>query len=340
MLRIKPSRLSLLLVSVMSLAAPGTATRASDQLLMNASYDPTREFYKDYNSLFKKHWASRTGNGIAILQSHAGSAKQAQSVIDGLAADVVTLATSHDIDQIRKKSHLIGDDWQSRLPHNSSPYTSTVVFVVRKGNPLKIRDWGDLVKPDVSIVTPNPKSSGGGRWNYLAAWAYAIKAKNDESEARKFMAALYGNAPVLDSGARGSTMTFTRTGIGDVLITWENEAYAITRNGGKHKYEVVEPSISILAEPAVSVVDAVARKHGSTELARAYLEYLYSAEAQELIAHHFYRPRDPKVRDRYARRFPSLKLYTVDEVAGGWEAAASKHFDNGGLFDRINNDRD
>jgi sulfate transport system substrate-binding protein len=304
--------------------------------LLNVSYDPTRELYEDFNKQFASYWKEKTGQEVTIRQSHGGSGKQARSVIDGLEADVVTLALAYDIDQIAEKGGTLPADWQSRLPDHSSPYTSTIVLLVRKGNPKGIRDWGDLAKPGVSVITPNPKTSGGARWNYLAAWAWALRQPGgSEAKARDFVSRLYKNVPVLDAGARGSTTTFVERGIGDVLIAWENEALLAIKELGPGKFEVVAPSISILAEPPVAVVDKVAGKHGTREVARAYLEYLYTETGQEIAARHFYRPRMASVAAKYASQFPRLNLVTVDEVFGGWKKAHAAHFADGGLFDQI-----
>ncbi|MBL8260553.1 MAG: sulfate ABC transporter substrate-binding protein [Candidatus Competibacteraceae bacterium] len=304
--------------------------------LLNVSYDPTREFYTDFNALFDKHWQAKTGSPVTVRQSHGGSGKQARSVIDGLEADVVTLALAYDIDEISAKGKLLPADWQKRLPHNSAPYTSTIVFLVRKGNPKGIKDWDDLVKPGVSVVTPNPKTSGGARWNYLAAWAHALRQPGgDDAKARDFVARLYRNVPVLDSGARGSTTTFVEREIGDVLLTWENEAFLAVKEMGRGEFEIVMPSTSILAEPPVAVIDQYADKHGVRAAAQAYLEYLYSPEAQELAAKHYFRPRDPAVAERYRAQFPSLQLFTVDEIFGGWAKAQAAHFRDGAAFDQI-----
>lgn len=304
--------------------------------LLNVSYDPTREFYTDFNALFDRHWKAKTGDSVTVQQSHGGSGKQARSVIDGLEADVVTLALAYDIDEISAKGKLLPADWQKRLPHNSAPYTSTIVFLVRKGNPKGIKDWDDLVKPDVSVVTPNPKTSGGARWNYLAAWTHALRQSGgDDAKARDFVSRLYRNVPVLDSGARGSTTTFVEREIGDVLLTWENEAFLAVKERGRGEFEIVMPSTSILAEPPVAVIDQYADKHGVRAAAQAYLEYLYSPEAQELAAKHYYRPRDPTVAARYRAQFPALKLFTVDETFGGWAKAQAAHFKDGGTFDQI-----
>lgn len=304
--------------------------------LLNVSYDPTRELYQDYNAAFIKHWKDKTGADIAVNQSHGGSGKQARSVIDGLEADVVTLALAYDIDAIADKSGLVPRDWQKKLPFNSAPYVSTVVFLVRQGNPKNIKDWNDLVRPGISVITPNPKTSGGARWNYLAAWGYALKKYNsDEAKAREFVTQLFRNVPVLDSGARGSTSTFAQRGIGDVLVSWENEAFLITREIGKNRFEIVVPSISILAEPSVAVVEKVAQRHGTTQISQAYLEYLYSPQGQEIVARHYYRPRLEETMKKYSDQFTKVHLFTVDDVLGGWAAAHKIHFSDGGYFDRI-----
>ena len=324
----------LLAVSALVLAAG--AAYAKDVTLLNASYDPTRELYVDLNKAFAKHWKAKAGDVVTVKQSHGGSGKQARSVIDGLDADVVTLALAADIDAMHAKAGLIPADWQNRLPHNSSPFTSTIVFLVRKGNPKGIKDWGDLVKPGVSVITPNPKTSGGARWNYLAAWGYALqKYGNDAKKAQSFVAALYGNVPVLDSGARGSLLTFTERGIGDVFISWENEAFLAITELGPDKLEIVVPSVSILAEPPVTIVDKVVNKRGTREVATAYLQYLYSPEGQEIAAKHNYRPTDPKVAAKYASRFPKVSLFKIDDLFGGWSAAQKTHFNDGGIFDQI-----
>lgn len=304
--------------------------------LLNVSYDPTRELYEDFNHQFAAYWKNKTGQDVTIRQSHGGSGKQARSVIDGLEADVVTLALAYDIDQIADKAGTLPADWQKRLPDNSSPYTSTIVLLVRKGNPKGIRDWGDLAKPGVSVITPNPKTSGGARWNYLAAWAWALRQPGgNEAKAKDFVSRVYKNVPVLDAGARGSTTTFVERGIGDVLIAWENEALLAIKELGPGKFEVVAPSLSILAEPPVAVVDKIAGKHGTTEVARAYLEYLYTPEGQEIAARHFYRPRMPTVAAKYASQFPKMTLVTVDELFGGWKKAQASFFADGALFDQI-----
>lgn len=303
--------------------------------LLNVSYDPTRELYEAFNKSFAAHWKAQTGQEVTIKQSHGGSGSQSRSVIDGLEADVVTLALAYDIDAIAQ-SGKIANDWQKRLADNSSPYTSTIVFLVRKGNPKGIKDWDDLAKKGVSVITPNPKTSGGARWNFLAAWGYALQQNNgDEKKAKEFVTKLYKNVPVLDSGARGATTTFVERGIGDVLIAWENEAYLAINELGKDKFEIVNPSVSILAEPPVSVVDEVAKKHGTEEVAKAYLDYLYSKEGQEIAAQNYYRPRDKEVAAKYASQFPNIKLFTIDDVFGGWTKAQKTYFDDGGVFDQI-----
>ncbi|HZA35432.1 MAG TPA: sulfate ABC transporter substrate-binding protein [Vicinamibacterales bacterium] len=305
--------------------------------LLNVSYDPTRELYQDVNAAFAKAWQARTGQGVTISQSHGGSGKQARAVIDGLQADVVTLALAYDVDALHVNGALIPQNWQSRLPDRSAPYTSTIVFLVRKGNPKGIRDWEDLVRPGVAVITPNPKTSGGARWNYLAAWGFALKKwNNDEARAEQFLARLYRNVPVLDSGARGSTTTFTQRGIGDVFLSWENEALLAREKLGRDKFDIVVPSISILAEPSVSIVDKVVDRRHTRKVAQAYLEFLYTPEGQELCAKHFYRPRNSAVAAKYTHRFPSLNLLTIeDPLFGGWTKAQKKHFDDGGIFDRI-----
>ena len=304
--------------------------------LLNVSYDPTRELYQDVNAAFTKAWAAKTGQRVTINQSHGGSGMQARSVIDGLEADVVTLALSGDIDAISARAGLLPANWQARLPRNSSPYTSTIVFVVRKGNPKQIRDWEDLAKTGVAVITPNPKTSGGARWNYLAAWGYALKKPGgSDASAREFLAKLFRNVPVLDAGARGSTVTFAERGMGDVLIAWENEAFLLTKEVGKTKFEIVVPSVSILAEPPVALVDRNVDKHATRAVAQAYLEFLYTEEAQAIAAKHHYRPGDAKVAAAHAADFPRLTLFTIDEVFGGWRRAQMAHFDDGGTFDLI-----
>jgi len=312
------------------------AAGAGEVKLLNVSYDPTRELYQEYNTAFAKYWKARTGDDIVISQSHGGSGKQAQSVINGLEADVVTLALAYDIDAIARQGKLLPADWQKRLPNDSTPYTSTIVFLVRRGNPKHIKDWDDVVKPGIGVVTPNPKTSGGARWAYLAAYAYALETYgHDDAKARAFVTRLYKNVPVLDSGARGSTITFAQRGIGDVLLAWENEAHLALKEFGADKFEIITPPLSILAEPPVAVVDKVAKKHGTTEVAKAYLEYLYSDEGQEIAAKNFYRPRNPAIAGKYAANFSQLKLLTVDQEFGGWQKAQKTHFADGGVFDQI-----
>jgi sulfate/thiosulfate transport system substrate-binding protein len=324
------------LAAVAVIAGMTTAmTALADTTLLNVSYDPTRELYADINKVFAQRWASETGEQLSIRQSHGGSGKQARSVIDGLEADVVTLALAYDIDAIAE-SGLIAANWQARLPQNSSPYTSTIVFLVRKGNPKQIRDWDDLVKPGVQVITPNPKTSGGARWNYLAAWGYALdKSGGDEAKAQEFVRSLFKNVPVLDSGARASTITFAQREIGDVLLAWENEAYLAVKELGPTKFDIVGPSISILAEPPVAVVDKVVDKRGTRRVAEAYLRYLYSPQAQQIIGANYYRPRNPAVAARFKSRFPKVSLLTIDRNFGGWAKAQSTHFNDGGLFDQI-----
>ncbi len=312
------------------------AASFAETTMLNVSYDPTRELYQDFNAAFATYWKAKTGEDVAIRQSHGGSGKQARSVIDGLEADVVTLALAYDIDAIAEKARLLPSNWQQRLPDMSCPYTSTIVFLVRKGNPKRIRDWDDLVRPGVSIITPNPKTSGGARWNYLAAWGYALrKWKNDEGKAREFVAALFRNVPVLDSGAREATTTFVKRGLGDVLLAWENEAFLAVRELGLDGFEIVIPSVSILAEPPVALVDTVVDKRGTRKVAQAYLEYLYTPAGQEIAARHFYRPRLAAVAAKYAALFPHVELFTIDGVFGGWQKAQKTHFDDGGLFDQL-----
>ncbi len=308
---------------------------AAEVRLLNVSYDPTRELYEAVNAAFAKHWKGKTGQDVVVKQSHGGSGKQARAVIDGLEADVVTLALAYDVDAVAKAG-LVAPDWQKRLPQNASPYTSTIVFLVRKGNPKGLKDWDDLVKPGVQVITPNPKTSGGARWNYLAAWAHALrKGGGDGAKAKEFVKALYKNVPVLDSGARGSTTTFVERGIGDVLLAWENEAFLAVEQLGKGKFEIVTPGSSILAEPPVAVVDKNVDRHRTRAVAQAYLEFLYTPEGQEIAARNFYRPRDPKVAARYGAKFPKIDLFTIDAVFGGWTKAQEKHFADGGVFDQI-----
>ncbi|MBU6399224.1 MAG: sulfate ABC transporter substrate-binding protein [Verrucomicrobia bacterium] len=328
--------MKLLTSLAVTLAGSLAVKAARDLTLLNVSYDPTREFYQEFNAAFAQYWMARTGERIAIRQSHGGSGKQARAVMDGLEADVVTLALAYDVDALAGKGRLLPVDWQKRLPDNSAPYTSTIVFLVRQGNPKGIRDWDDLVKPGVTVITPNPKTSGGARWNYLAAWGYALKRPGgDEAKARDFVARLYRNVPILDAGARGATTTFVQRGIGDVLIAWENEALLSRKESGQAKFQIIYPSVSLLAEPPVAWVDRVVKRHGTEAVAKAYLEYLYSETGQELAARHFYRPRRPEVAARNADQFPSLRLFTIAEVFGGWERAQQKFFREGGEFDRI-----
>jgi sulfate/thiosulfate-binding protein len=304
--------------------------------LLNVSYDPTRELYQEFNAAFAKYWEVKAKERVTVRQSHGGSGKQARAVIDGLDADVVTLALAYDIDQLAQRARLLSPDWQKRLSNNSAPYTSTIVFLVRKGNPKSIKDWDDLVKPGISVITPNPKTSGGARWNYLAAWGYALKKfGNDEGKTKDFVGRIYKNAPVLDSGARGATTTFVERGIGDVLLAWENEAFLAVKEFGPEKVDIVVPSISILAEPPVTIVDKVVDKHGTRKVAQAYLEYLYSEEGQDIAARNFYRPTDPKVSAKYSTQFPKINLFRIDEVFGGWQKAQKTHFADGGVFDQI-----
>jgi len=324
-------------IAVLAMAAAVTPAAAQQkQTLLNVSYDPTRELYKDLDKAFAADYKKKAGIDVTIRQSHGGSGAQARSVIDGLDADVVTLALAYDIDALHERGNLLAADWQQRLPQNSSPYTSTIVFLVRKGNPKGIKDWGDLVKPGVSIITPNPKTSGGARWNYLAAWAYALKQPGgSEAKAREFIAELFKHVPVLDSGARGATTTFVERGQGDVLLAWENEALLSLKELGPDKFDIVAPSLSILCEPPVAVVDRNVDRKGTRQTAQAYLEYLYTKEAQEIIARNHYRPRDPEVAAKYASAFPKVNLITIDDVFGGWKAAQKTHFEDGGTFDQL-----
>jgi len=325
-------RLASVVLAATLLAAP---TLKADVTLLNVSYDPTRELYDDYNKAFAKYWEAKTGKKVTVRQSHGGSGKQARTVIDGLQADVVTLALAGDIDALATQGKLLPANWQGRLPHNSAPYTSTIVFLVRKGNPKGIKDWGDLVRPGVSVITPNPKTSGGARWNYLAGWAWALKQPGgSEATATEYIRKLYKAVPVLDTGARGSLTTFAQRGIGDVFVSWENEAFLAVKEIGVDKFEIVVPSLSILAEPPVAVVDKVALRKGTADVARAYLEHLYSKEGQEIAAKHYYRPRDPQVAAKYANLFTNVDLVTIDDF-GGWAAAHKKHFADGGVFDKI-----
>ncbi|RSZ57479.1 sulfate ABC transporter substrate-binding protein [Massilia atriviolacea] len=321
--------------SLIALTVLSQAAIAADVTLLNVSYDPTRELYQDVNTVFAKQWKAKTGDNVTIKQSHGGSGKQARGVIDGLEADVVTLALAYDIDAIAERG-IVAPQWQKRLQHNSAPYTSTIVFLVRKGNPKGIKDWNDLVKPGVAVITPNPKTSGGARWNHLAAWGYALRQPGaTEATARDFISKLYKNVPVLDSGARGATTTFVERGIGDVLIAWENEALLAIKELGPDKVDIVAPSLSILAEPPVAVVDKVVDKRGTRKVAEAYLQFLYTDEGQEIAAKNYYRPVVPKIAAKYAAQFPKVKLFTVDEAAGGWTKAQKAHFADGGVFDQV-----
>ena len=325
----------IIIAAALSAFAILQTAQAADITLLNVSYDPTRELYQDVNTAFAKEWKGKTGDNVKIKQSHGGSGKQARAVIDGLEADVVTLALAYDIDALAEHKLLAGD-WQKRLAHNSSPYTSTIVFLVRKGNPKGIKDWSDLIKPGVSVITPNPKTSGGARWNHLAAWGYALRQPGgNEAKAKDFLGKLYKNVPVLDSGARGATTTFVERGIGDVLIAWENEAYLAVKELGPTKFDIITPSVSILAEPPVAVVDKFADKHGTRKVAEAYLNYLYTDEAQDIIAKNYYRPATDKAAKKYASQFAKVNLFTIEQVAGGWTAAQKAHFADGGIFDQI-----
>jgi sulfate transport system substrate-binding protein len=322
------------LIGVLLVALGGSAL--AQKQLLNVSYDPTRELYQQMSAAFTNYWKANTGETVMVRQSHGGSGSQARSVIDGLQADIVTLALAYDIDAISEKAGLLPKNWQTRLPNNSTPYTSTIVFLVRKGNPKKIKDWNDLVRGGISVIMPNPKTSGGARWNYLAAWGYALRQNgNDENKAKEFVRTLYKNVPVLDSGARGSTTTFVQRGIGDVLVGWENEAYLAVNQLGKDKFDIVTPSVSILAEPPVAVVDKVAAKRGTAAVAKAYLDFLYTEQGQEIAAKNYYRPRLKAVADKYAKQFPPITLFTVDDIFGGWQKAQKKHFDDKGIFDQI-----
>ena len=323
-------------IALAALALASFSAVAKDIELLNVSYDPTREFYREVNTAFAAQWQRDHGDAVRVQTSHGGSGKQARAVIDGLGADVVTLALAFDIDAIVDKAKLLPPDWQKRLPHNSAPYTSTIVLLVRKGNPKGIKDWGDLVKPGVSVITPNPKTSGGARWNHLAAYAYALKNNGgDVAQAKAFLAALYRNVPVLDTGARGATTTFAQRGIGDVLLAWENEAFLAQQELGPDQFEIIVPSLSILAEPAVTVVDKNVDKKGTRAVAEEYLKYLYTEEAQDIIGKHFYRPISPKAQAKYARQLPRLNLFRIEDAFGGWEQATKTHFVDGGVFDQI-----
>ena len=327
---------SLIKISLLAALVLSPIAQAADITLLNVSYDPTRELYQDYNTAFSKYWKAKTGDNVTIKASHGGSGKQARAIIDGLDADVATLALAYDVDQLYEKGKLIPKDWQKRLGHNSAPYTSTIVLLVRKGNPKKIKDWNDVVRPGVSVITPNPKTSGGARWNYLAAWAYALKTNNnDEAKAKEFVAKLFKNVPVLDTGARGATTTFVERGIGDVLLAWENEALLAQKELGPDKFEIVVPSLSILAEPTLTVVDKVVDKRKTRAVATAYLEYLYSEEGQEIAAQNYYRPTLDSVAKKYESKFPKVNLVKIDEVFGGWQKAQKTHFADGGTFDEI-----
>jgi sulfate/thiosulfate-binding protein len=329
-MKIKHTLLALALTATLPLAA-----LAADVNLLNVSYDPTRELYQDYNAAFAKYWQAKGGDKVTVRQSHGGSGSQGRKVIDGLEADVVTLALAYDIDEIAEKGKLLPADWQKRLAHNSSPYTSTIVFLVRKGNPKNIKDWDDLAKPGTAVITPNPKTSGGARWNYLAAWGYALKKYGSEEKAKEFVGQIFKNVPVLDSGARGSTTTFVERGVGDVFLSWENEAFLAIKELGPGKFDIVVPSLSILAEPPITLVDKVVDKRGTRKVAQAYLDFWYTPEAQEIAAQNFYRPIDPKVSAKYAKQFPKVNLINIDDVFGGWQKAQKTHFADGGVFDQI-----
>lgn len=317
------------------IAAGLLGSARADTTLLNVSYDPTRELYQNFNQAFTKYWKEKTGETVAVKQSHGGSGAQARKVIDGLDADVVTLALANDVNALAEKAQLIPADWQKRLPHNSAPYTSTIVFLVRTGNPKGIKDWDDLAKPGISVITPNPKTSGGAQWNYLAAWEYAKRKLGGDDKAKDFVARLYKNVAVLDSGARGSTVTFVERGVGDVFISWENEAFLALKELGPSKFQMVVPSLSIRAEPTVALVDRNADKKGTRKVAEAYLQYLYSPEGQEIAAKHYYRPIDPAVAKKYEKQFPKLTLFSIDTAFGGWQKAAKAHFADGGTFDQI-----
>ncbi len=327
--------LSKFITAVFWVLVAASTANAGESTLLNVSYDPTRELYQDFNKAFSAYWKSKSGDELRVKQSHGGSGKQARAVIDGLQADVVTLALAYDVDEIASRG-LIAKDWQKRLPHNSAPYTSTIVFLVRKGNPKKIIDWNDIARPGISVITPNPKTSGGARWNHLAAWGYALKQPGGtEKTAQEFLAKIYKNVPVLDSGARGATTTFIERGIGDVLLTWENEALLAIKELGPDKVEIVAPSLSILAEPPVAVVDKVVDRRGTRKLAEAYLQYLYTEEGQEIAAQNYYRPTNEKISKKYASQYPKIKLITVEDIAGNWSKAQKTHFSDGGIFDQI-----
>src|SRR5688572_3586968 len=324
------------LLMAAALAAAALGAQAKDITLLNVSYDPTRELYADVNKAFARYWQAKTGDTVAVKQSHGGSGKQARSVIDGLEADVVTLALAYDIDEIAERAKLLPADWQKRLKHNSSPYTSTYIFLVRRGNPKGIKDWGDLIKPGVSVITANPKTSGGARWGYLAAYGWALKQPGgNEAKAKDYVAKLFSNVPVLDSGARGSTVTFAERGVGDVLLAWENEAHLSLKEFGADKFHIVYPPLSILAEPPVAVVDKVVDKRGTRAVAQAYLDHLYTPEGQEIAAKHYYRPLDATVAAKHAKSFPKVNLFTIDDLFGGWAKAQKTHFADGGVFDQV-----
>ncbi|HEY6183814.1 MAG TPA: sulfate ABC transporter substrate-binding protein [Terriglobales bacterium] len=326
----------ILLAAIAMVLGSAVSSPAQNVKLLNVSYDPTRELYQDFNAAFAKYWQSKAGQAVTVEQSHGGSGKQGRAVIDGLQADVVTLALAYDIDAIAQNAKLLPSDWQKRLPDNSTPYTSTIVFLVRKGNPKHIKDWDDLIKPGIGVITPNPKTSGGARWNYLAAWGYALKKSGgNEAAAKDFVTKLYKNVPVLDSGARGATTTFVQREIGDVLLAWENEAFLSLKELGPDKVEIVVPSLSILAEPPVAVVDKVVDKRGTRKVAEAYLNYLYTPEGQEIVAKNYYRPRLDSVAKKYSSTFPKLNLITIDDTFGGWQKAQKTHFADGGIFDQI-----
>jgi sulfate transport system substrate-binding protein len=330
------SRFSRSVLLALAVGVTAFGAIAKDVTLLNVSYDPTRELYVDFNKAFAAHWKAKTGDTVTVKQSHGGSGKQARSVIDGLEADVVTLALAYDVNELHAKGKLIRADWQKRLKHNSAPYTSTIVFLVRKGNPKGIKDWDDLVKTGVSVITPNPKTSGGARWNYLAAWGYSLKKTGgDQAKAEAFLKAILANVPVLDSGARGSLITFTERGIGDVFLSWENEAFLAVKELGPDKFDIVVPSLSILAEPPVTVVDKNVDRRGTREVATAYLEYLYSPEGQDIAGQNYYRPIDPKAQAKHAATFTKVELFSIDDVFGGWDKAQATHFNDGGSFDRI-----
>ncbi len=330
------SALALLVTGFGGLCLDAAGAGAAPVTLLNVSYDPTRELYEALNKAFTARWLAQSGQQVEIRQSHGGSGKQARAIIDGLQADVATLGLAYDVSALYKHGKLIPENWVTRLPYNSAPYTSTIVFLVRRGNPKNIRDWGDLIRPGVAVITPNPKSSGGARWNYLAAWAWALRQPGgNDATAKAFVEKLYRNVPVLDSGARGATITFVDRGIGDVLLAWENEALLAKKQLGPDKLDIVMPSVSILAEPPVTVVDKVVERRGTRQIAEAYLKFLYTKEAQQIIAQNFYRPRDPEIAAQYAGQFPAVKLVTIDDTFGGWDRAQATHFDDGGTFDQI-----